>query len=98
MKDRIVVDGIEYIRADLKSVGNKIVVAISGWIFVGEKIADKDFDGVILMNASNVRKWSNGRGIGGLAKEEYKKDYVLDFCGTTSIPTSAVVAIIDCKW
>ena len=98
MKDRIVVDGIEYIRACLKSSGNKIVIASNGWIFVGEKIADEDFDGITLINASNVRKWTNGQGIGGLAKKEYKEEYTLDFCGTAAIPMCAVVSIIDCKW
>lgn len=71
-----------------------IVIAQRGWIFEGHKnndVADK----IQLLNANVVRSWSNGKGIGGLCKDEYKADYKLDPVGTVSFPNEAVIAVID---
>lgn len=71
-----------------------IVIAQRGWIFEGRK--DKSVtDKVQLLNASVVRSWTNGRGIGGLCKKEYKDEYTLDYAGTVSFPNEAIIASID---
>ena len=98
------INGVDYIPADTlkfpKKLGNKIVIAPNGFIFVGEQIECKtDFEAVTLTNAYVVRKWDNGKGIGGLAKAEYKDEYELDACyGAITIPLGSVDAIIDCQW
>ena len=95
-------NGVEYVEASSvnvpKKLGTKIVIASQGWIFVGEAI-DSDNDSIALVNASVVRKWTNGRGIGGLCKAEYKSEYTLDACyGAMEIPFTAINAILDCEW
>lgn len=71
-----------------------IVIAQRGWIFEGhrdKKVKDK----IQLLNASVVRSWSNGKGIGGLCNKSYKADYTLDPVGTVSFPNEGVIAVID---
>ena len=70
MKDRITIDGIEYVRADLmpasKPLGPvQIVVADRGWIFVGnvEEHPDKT---VTISNCRNIRRWGTTKGLGEL--------------------------------
>jgi hypothetical protein len=100
----ITIDGITYIpesQAETPNkLGTKIVIVSDGWIFVGEQIEhDESFDSIVLVNASVVRRWSNGRGIGGLAKAEYKNEYELDPCnGAVTIPLGSVNALIDAEW
>lgn len=71
-----------------------IVIAQRGWIFEGHK--DKSVtDKIQLLNASVVRSWSNGKGIGGLCNKDNKSDYKLDSVGTISFPNEGVIAVID---
>ena len=71
-----------------------IIIAQRGWIFEGYR--DKSVkDKIQLLNANIVRSWSNGKGIGGLAKKEYTSGYTLDNVGTVSFPVEGVIAIID---
>jgi hypothetical protein len=71
-----------------------IVIAQRGWIFEGHR--DKSVKHKIqLLNANVVRSWSNGRGIGGLCKKEYKSEYKLDPVGTVSLLNNSIIAIID---
>jgi hypothetical protein len=51
-----------------------------------------------LNKANVVRKWSNERGIGGLTKQDYKDEYVLDSVGTIEFANEGVIAIINCEW
>ena len=103
---KINVNGVEYVRADLvltnppKALGNKIVIVPNGFILVGQQIEHEyGPENIMLVNASVVRKWTNGRGLGALAKAEYKNEYELDSCyGAVTIPVSAVNFIIDCEW
>ena len=75
---------------------NTIIICEYGWILVGEAMeSDK---GIELQNASVVRKWSNGRGIGALAKKEYKGDYTLDAIGGVVINKAKVLFEIPCEW
>lgn len=71
-----------------------IVIAQRGWIFEGhrdKKVKDK----IQLLNASVVRSWSNGKGIGGLTVKSNKSDYKLDPVGTVSFPNEGVIATLD---
>lgn len=71
-----------------------IIIAQRGWIFEGH--LDKAVkDRIQLLNANVVRSWSNGRGIGGLVKKEYKAEYKLDPVGQVSFPNEAIIARID---
>lgn len=97
----IIVDGIEYreyvegseLVAPIET-DHVIIIAQRGWIFEGlrnKEVTDK----IQLLNANVVRKWSNGLGIGGLAKVENKDDYKLDPVGVVSFPNEAIIATID---
>jgi hypothetical protein len=89
------VDGVEYIKADVHDAEWKHIIVIGerGWIFEGRMVSD-DGAAYRLISANVVRKWSNGRGIGGLAMSKYKDDYTLDEVGSVEIPKDAVVAVI----
>lgn len=92
------IDGIEYVKAsDISSeLGEHIcVIATNGWIFEGYA-DDPNASNITLRNASVVRKWSNGKGIGGIAKEENSGDYTLDWCGTVCI--HRIVAVVGIEW
>lgn len=75
------------------------VVCESGWIIIGEK--DDELSNeieMILHNSSVVRKWNNGKGIGGIAKSENKHEYVLDAIGDVSIRQNKILFVIPCEW
>ena len=76
---------------------NTCYVIESGWIIVGAKKNFSDTK-VMLNNASVVRCWNNGRGIGGIAKAEYKDEYTLDAIGDVEIMKSKVLFEIPCEW
>lgn len=71
------------------------VIATNGWIFEGYAVS-REGGAITLAGASVVRRWDNGRGIGGLAKAEHKDDYTLDPCGTVRV--HAIVAEIALEW
>ena len=76
-----------------------IVVCEYGWILCGIFNATETSDATLeLSEASVVRRWSNGRGIGGLAKAEYKDDYTLDPIGDVSVRQGKVLFTIPCEW
>ena len=75
---------------------NTIIVCENGWILVGKKSLSDI--GVRLEEASVVRKWTNGKGIGGLAKEEYKHEYILDAIGTVDVNANKILFEIPCEW
>ena len=68
-----------------------------GWIVVGKKTAETA-DTITLSDASAVRKWRNGKGIGGIAKEANKSEYTLDAIGGVVIRTAKVLFEIPCGW
>lgn len=103
MENEIVINNTTYVKKDstkeIKSIESDhiIVIAQRGWIFEGYK--NKEIkDKIQLNNANNVRCWSNGRGIGGLAKEKYKDEYTLDYVGTIEFANEGIIAIINCEW
>lgn len=76
---------------------NICVVCEYGWIIKGERY--KWSDGVLfLQNASVVRQWTNGKGIGGIAKAENKDEYTLDYIGNVDIMESKILFTIPCEW
>lgn len=78
-------------------MNNTIVVIEAGWIMVGE-MTNPSTQTTLLKNASVVRRWNNGKGIGGLAKAENKHEYILDPVGSVSIQTSKILFEIPCEW
>lgn len=75
------------------------VVCESGWILVGTVNEAKTDDTVLyLTDASVVRRWTNGKGIGGIAKTENKGDYILDEIGDVAIRQSKILFEIPCEW
>lgn len=76
---------------------NRCFVCESGWILIGVE-RERNAEQVILTDASVVRCWSNGRGIGGIAKTEYKGEYALDAIGDVVIRLSKVLFEIPCEW
>lgn len=80
-----------------KKINNTITVCENGWILVG-MIMNENPETIQVMKTQVVRRWSNGRGIGGLAKEEYKSEYTLDPIGEVSINKSKILFTIPCEW
>ena len=80
-----------------KNAKNTIFVCEYGWIICGV-IKSEDEAEVTLTDSSVVRRWSNCKGIGGLAKAEYKGDYTLDAIGDVSIKQGKVLFVIPCEW
>ena len=77
---------------------NTIFVCENGWIICGAEKADTRGTQIHLENAFVVRRWSNGRGIGALAREEYKHEYTLDEIGAVDIFANKVLFEIPCEW
>jgi len=77
---------------------NVCVVCEYGWIIKGLRDAESDMDALILHDASVVRRWTNGKGIGGIAKEANKDEYTLDYIGDVTIRQSKVIFEIPCEW
>lgn len=73
-------------------MGHVCIVLDKGWIIEGNR------DGNTVADANVVRRWDNGRGIGGLAKAEYKSEYVLDPLGTVRINPDAVIYEFELEW
>lgn len=74
------------------------VVCDNGWIVFGEKSESAINSTTInLTNASVVRRWSNGKGIGGIAKKENRDEYTLDPIGDVEIYQSKILFIIPCE-
>lgn len=80
-----------------RKITNTIAVCENGWILVGI-ITKEDAEDIQVMKTQVVRRWSNGRGIGGLVKEEYKSEYILDPIGEVIINKSKILFTIPCEW
>lgn len=77
---------------------NVCVVCEYGWIIKGVKDSNSNTDVMILNDASVVRRWSNGKGIGGIAKAANRNEYVLDEIGAVEIRQNKVLFEIPCEW
>lgn len=76
---------------------NICVVCESGWIIKGVVAASEE-NLLTLKNSSVVRCWSNGKGIGGIAKVENKDEYTLDPIGDVVIYSNKILFVIPCEW
>lgn len=76
---------------------NICIVCEYGWIIKGEQIMSTS-DTLTLKEASIVRKWNSGKGIGGIAKAANKDEYTLDYIGDVEIMASKILFIIPCEW
>ena len=74
------------------------VVCEYGWIIKGVKDAESTEKNLILHDASVVRKWRNGKGIGGIANVDNKDEYTLDEIGDVIIRQDKVLFEIPCEW
>ena len=77
---------------------NVCVICEYGWIIKGVSDTKSDKDNLILHDASVVRRWANGKGIGGIAKKENKDEYILDPIGDVVIRQNKVLFEIPCEW
>lgn len=73
------------------------VVCEYGWIIKGIVI-DETVSTMKLKEASVVRRWANGKGIGGIAKAENKNEYTIDPIGDVEIMKGKVLFEIPCEW
>lgn len=95
--ETININGKEYVEKSeaYKDSEHVCIIADRGWIFEGYRTDDTGYQ---LTNANVVRKWTNGRGIGAIAKAEYKDDYTLDPVGNIEINPKSVIALIPLEW
>lgn len=73
------------------------IICEHGWIICGV-CREENETTIILTDSSVVRSWSNGRGIGGIAKAIYKDEYTLDEIGTVEIMKNKILFTIQCEW
>lgn len=76
---------------------NTCYVCEYGWIIIGQE-EERTEDQIKVSGASVVRRWTNGKGIGGIAKAENKKEYTLDPIGDVVIRIGKVLFEIPCEW
>ena len=76
---------------------NTCFVCEYGWIVIGKEV-NRTAENVTLSDASVVRRWINGKGIGGIAKVSNKDEYTLDAIGDVVIHQSKVLFEIPCEW
>lgn len=77
---------------------NICVICESGWIIKGAKGEGSDAECLSLHDASVVRRWDNGKGIGGIARRENKDEYTLDYIGDVEIRQGKILFEIPCEW
>lgn len=78
---------------------NICVILEQGWILVGQRTESTESqDTMPLRNASVVRSWHNGKGIGGIAKAENRDEYTLDAIGDVIIRQNKILFEIPCEW
>ena len=76
---------------------NTCFVCEYGWIIIGHE-TDRNDKCIVVEDASVVRRWVNGKGIGGIAKAENKSEYTLDAIGNALIRLDKVLFEIPCEW
>ena len=78
---------------------NICIICEYGWIIIGHKENEStESDLIKLHDASVVRRWNNGKGIGGIAKVENASEYILDAIGDVNIRKNKVLFEIPCEW
>lgn len=74
------------------------IVCEYGWIISGVIVDGESDSEVRVVDASVVRTWSNGKGIGGIAYTKSKDEYTLDYIGEVFIQKSKILFTIPCEW
>lgn len=74
------------------------VICEGGWILKGKETYDTDNNELVLKDAAVVRRWSNGKGIGGIAKAENADEYTTDYIGDVAVRQSKVIFTFACEW
>ena len=77
---------------------NVCIVCEYGWIIKGARSKETDGEVVVLNDASVVGRWTNGKGIGGIAKAENKDEYTLDPIGDVWVRQNKIIFEIPCEW
>lgn len=78
---------------------NLTIVCEYGWIIKGQLDEELSNDNKMVMHeALVVRRWTNGKGIGGIAKAENKHEYTLDAIGDVEIYQNKILFTIPCEW
>jgi hypothetical protein len=94
----IKIDEVEYVRSDSvnSTLGSevRIVIAQRGWVFVGYYHPHDDGETFELRNASVIRNWGTNKGLGQITPKPTPST-VLDPCGTVTLHTLAIVAVLD---
>jgi hypothetical protein len=72
-----------------------IIIANSGWVFVGDIKVHKSFSEI--KNCNVIRRWGTTKGLGQLAIEGPLEKTVLDFCGDIIVPINSQIAIFKSK-
>lgn len=84
-----------------KEATQYIVIAQSGWVFVGELTYEPGPLGggsmAVLNNAKNIRVWGTKNGLGELALRGAQPQTVLDVYGVVKVPQHAILALIECQ-
>ena len=94
-KDKMVVDGVTFVKEVPSDSPVRIVVLQRGWVCVGryEVLAE---DAHILRDASVIRVWGTSKGLGELTAGPTSKT-VLDKAGAVRFHPLAVVLTIDAE-
>ena len=100
-ENTVTINGEEYIKkSDLPATYEEsqhvCVICTNGWIFEGRGHRDDGGDW-LLSEASVVRRWDNGLGIGGIADPEHYADYTLDAIGSLRVHGRAVISVISIR-
>lgn len=96
--EEMIINGKTYVeKINSYNTSHIIIIAQRGWIFEGY-VDNSVTDKIRLLNANVVRSWSNGRGIGGLTKKEYKDEYILDYVGIIEFASEGIIAKINVEW
>ena len=72
------------------------IVLDYGWIIEGKVVERGEI--IRLEDASVVRRWSNGRGIGAIADPTHKDEYTLDPIGDVGVYARRVLFEIPLRW
>ena len=72
-----------------------IVVASSGWVFVGTPAAAPAPDAYALDDAAVIRKWGTDRGIGQLALHGVTPETILDPVGKLVINRTNLICLLE---
>ena len=73
----------------------QIVVATAGWVLIGA-VEDAP-EGIIIHEASVIRRWGTTAGLGELAVKGPTKDTILDYTGEVHIKNAQVILRIPCR-